>query len=166
MPMTLHDRVLGTRTLTPSSALGDFPLTRKNLEPSYQLAVVVDDFEMGVTEVVRGDDLWPSTFRQKQLIDRLGYRCPEYAHVPLVTGTDGRRLAKRHGDTRLSQYREQGRSPWGIIGWAAHTAGIVSEGAEVRPQELVASFRWERVSRSVVVIEKDLTGDASVAKPS
>jgi glutamyl-tRNA synthetase len=70
------------------------------------LAVVVDDHAMGVTEVLRGDDLLPSAFRQLELYDFFGWTPPRFAHVPLVVGPDGRRLAKRHGDTRLATLRE------------------------------------------------------------
>ncbi|MGI9472061.1 MAG: glutamate--tRNA ligase family protein, partial [Rubripirellula sp.] len=93
------DLVLGHHQCVPGDALGAFPLTQKNGEPSYQLAVVVDDAAMGVTEVVRGDDLIASTFRQIELYRALDLPVPRFAHVPLVCGADGRRLAKRHGDT-------------------------------------------------------------------
>lgn len=79
---------------------GDFVVWKNSGTPAYQLAVVVDDAEMGVTEVVRGDDLIPSTPRQLLLYSALGLTPPSFAHVPLVVGEDGRRLAKRHGDTR------------------------------------------------------------------
>jgi glutamyl-tRNA synthetase len=90
--------------------LGDFVIRKADLTPAYQLAVVVDDAEMGVTEVVRGNDLIDSTPRQILLYRALGRvdRIPNYWHLPLVVGPDGRRLAKRHGDTRLSHYREMG----------------------------------------------------------
>jgi len=94
------DQFYGELDLNPHQSLGDFPLTRKNGQAAYQLAVVVDDDAMEVTEVVRGDDLIPSIFRQLPVIDALGFIRPNYFHVPLVVGPDGRRLAKRHGDTR------------------------------------------------------------------
>src|SRR5262249_32606099 len=80
---------------------GDFVVWKSAGTPAYQLAVVVDDAAQGVTEVVRGDDLVPSTPRQLLLYEALGLRPPGFVHVPLVVGPDGRRLAKRHGDTRL-----------------------------------------------------------------
>ncbi|HMP16167.1 MAG TPA: glutamate--tRNA ligase family protein, partial [Gemmatales bacterium] len=83
---------------------GDFVVWKNNNTPAYQLAVVVDDAAMSVTEVVRADDLIPSTPRQLQLYQSLDLKPPRYAHVPLVVGQDGRRLAKRHGDTRLASY--------------------------------------------------------------
>src|SRR4029453_7512515 len=92
--------------------LGDFVIAKADGTPAYQLAVVVDDASMGVTQVVRGDDLLDSTPRQILLYPALGMaeKIPSYWHLPLVVGTDGRRLAKRHGDTRLMTYRQAGVS--------------------------------------------------------
>ncbi len=148
--VAIHDRLCGVKAMNVPKQLGDFPVTRKNLQAAYQLAVVVDDETMGITEVVRGDDLFPSAFRQVALINALGYKSPEYVHVPLVVGADGRRLAKRHGDTRLSQYREQGVKPEQIIGWAAHSAGLTADERPVPAYSLVTDFDWGRVSRNVV----------------
>lgn len=130
------DRVAGIQTCVPAERLGDFPVTRKTGTPAYQLAVVVDDAAMGVTEVVRGDDLLASTFWQLELYQALGLRPPRFAHVPLVTGPDGRRLAKRHGDTRLSHWRELGVDPAAVVRWAAVTAGLLGGAGEfVRSSE-------------------------------
>jgi len=101
---------------------GDFLVGRGDLA-SYQLAVVVDDARMGVTEVVRGDDLLASTHRQLALYAALGVKPPSFYHLPLVVGPDGRRLAKRHGDSRLSQLRERKHGPERILGWLAWSCG-------------------------------------------
>ena len=101
--------------------LGDFPICRDRWGAGYTLAVVVDDADMGVTEVVRGDDLVPATPCQNLLQDALGLPRPEYLHVPLVVGPDGKRLAKRHGDTRISSYRAAGVKPEVIINRLAGT---------------------------------------------
>ena len=122
--VSFTDRMLGPQQCVPATDLGAFPVTQKSGNPSYQLAVVVDDAAMGVTEVVRGDDLLASTFRQIDLYHALGLEVPTFAHVPLVLGADRRRLAKRHGDTRLSHYRDLGVPPESIVGWAAHSAGL------------------------------------------
>ncbi len=94
------DGLQGPQSAEPLVQLGDFVIARGNGLPAYQLAVVVDDQDMGVTEVVRGDDLIASTFRQLAILRFLGWPAPSYFHVPLMVGPDGRRLAKRHGDTR------------------------------------------------------------------
>src|SRR5947209_9121437 len=91
--------------------------------PAYQLAVVVDDADQGVTDVVRGDDLVPSTPRQLLLYRALGLTPPRFSHVPLVVGPDGRRLAKRHGDTRLSALRQGGIRAEALLGLLAWSCG-------------------------------------------
>ena len=149
------DLVAGKQRCNPATQLGAFPITQKSGNTSYQLAVVVDDAMMGITEVVRGDDLIPSTFRQIDLFDALGYEAPKFAHVPLVIGTDGRRLAKRHGDTRLSHYREQGVDAEEVIGWAAHSAGLVSDRKPMTTDELIASFAWKSLNRENCIIQAD-----------
>src|SRR5262249_7971819 len=90
---------------------GGFVVWKAAVTPAYRLAVVVDDAAQGVTEVVRGDDLVPSTPRQLLLYRALGWTTPAFVHVPLVVGPDCRRLAKRHGDTRLSALRAAGVRP-------------------------------------------------------
>ena len=132
-PVEFVDALAGHQKCSPGLELGDFPITRKTGLPAYQLAVVVDDAAMGITEVVRGDDLLPSTFWQLELYEALGLTAPSFAHVPLVTGPDGRRLAKRHGDTRLSHLRELGLCPLAVVQWAAVTSGLLdlSEGTAV-----------------------------------
>ncbi len=103
------DRVLGPKQVEPARSVGDFVVWTARGEPSYQLACVVDDARQGVGHVVRGSDLVDSTGRQLLLYRLLGLSPPpEHWHLPLVIGPDGRRLAKRHGDTRLSSYREVG----------------------------------------------------------
>ena len=150
------DLVLGSRECVPAVALGAFPVTQKNGEPSYQLAVVVDDAAMGITEVVRGNDLIASTFRQIELYSALGLQVPRFAHVPLVCGPDGRRLAKRHGDTRLSLYRERGVSPAKIITWAARSAGLIDEHTHVENIEsAIEHFDWSKIPEQDSRVETD-----------
>lgn len=155
--MTVEDAVAGRVEMNPHWALGDFPVTRKGGATAYQLAVVVDDAEMGVTEVVRGNDLLNSAFRQRQLSAALQLRGPQFCHVPLVVGGDGRRLAKRHGDTRLSWYREQAVRPEEIVGWAAYTAGLIERDEAVSATELLQTFagkfQWSDISKETVVLE-------------
>jgi glutamyl-tRNA synthetase len=105
-----EDEFHGRQRFDVARDLGDFVIAKSDGTAAYQLAVVVDDAEMGVTHVLRGDDLLDSTPRQILLYRALGLtnRIPAYIHLPLVVGPDGRRLAKRHGDTRLSTYRQRG----------------------------------------------------------
>ncbi|OAI56487.1 hypothetical protein AYO47_08990 [Planctomyces sp. SCGC AG-212-M04] len=132
-------------------ALGDFVIARSDGTPAYQLAVVVDDHEMGITEVVRGDDLVPSTFRQRAIARVLGFESPVYAHVPLVVGPDGRRLAKRHGDTRISVLRERGIPAERLIGKLAYSAGLIEREEAVAARDLIRQFEWRKLPRSAIV---------------
>jgi glutamyl-tRNA synthetase len=113
--------------------------------PAYQLAVVVDDADQGVTEVVRGDDLIPSTPRQLLLYQALGLRAPLFIHVPLVVGPDGRRLAKRHGDTRLSALREAGVSREGLLGLLAWSCGWQPGPEPCTIHDLLRDFRLDAI---------------------
>jgi glutamyl-tRNA synthetase len=120
--------------------------------PAYQLAVVVDDAEAGVNEIVRGDDLLDSTPRQILIYRALGLedRLPHYWHLPLVVGADGRRLAKRHGDTRLSHYRELGVPAGRLLALLARWSGI--DASEVSSAaDLVGRFDPARLPREPVL---------------
>jgi glutamyl-tRNA synthetase len=124
----LVDSFAGSRSFDVSSIVGDFVVWTKRGQPSYQLAVVVDDHRQGVTQVVRGDDLLDSAARQLMLYRALGLAPePAYTHLPLVLGPDGRRLAKRHGDTRVDSYRERGVPPEAVIGLMAWWSGAAPE---------------------------------------
>lgn len=153
--LRFNDLVVGELSLNGATDLGDFPLTRKTGEAAYQLAVVVDDAAMDVTQVVRGDDLIPSTFRQLEIFEALQQPTPEFAHVALVCGPDGRRLAKRHGDTRLSWFREQGVRAEQIIGWAAASIGLIDRAQEVEPHELLGSFSFEQLNRERCIVSEN-----------
>jgi glutamyl-tRNA synthetase len=126
--------------------------------PAYQLAVVVDDAEGGVTEVVRGDDLVPSTPRQLLLYEALGLPAPHFVHVPLVVGPDGRRLAKRHGDTRLASLREAGVKAESLLGLLAWSCGWIERIEPIRARELLPLFRLERIPRAPFVLTGELLG--------
>lgn len=122
---TFVDHVAGEHTHDVAATTGDFLVATKESLPSYQLAVVVDDARQKIDRIVRGDDLLGSTHRQLLLQERLGIAPPpEYYHLPLAVGEDGRRLAKRHGDSRLSHYRDLGATPQRIIGLLAEWCGL------------------------------------------
>lgn len=120
---------------------GDIVLRRSDGVVAYQLAVVVDDAAQGVTHVVRGADLLASTGRQLRLYDLLGLTPrPGYAHVPLLLGDDGERLAKRNGAVGLDELRAQGVDPRELVGRLAHSAGLLDRPESCTPGELVSSF--------------------------
>lgn len=135
---------------------GDFVVWKSAGSPAYQLAVVVDDADAGVTEVVRGDDLVPSTPRQLLLYDALQLQPPRFAHVPLVVGPDGRRLAKRHGDTRLSALRAAGVRPEALVGLLAWSCGWLPQPESATPTDLLPLFDLRRIPNHPFVLEPEL----------
>jgi len=148
------DLVHGEQRCNVARELGDFVVCKADGTPAYQLAVVVDDHAMGVTEVLRGDDLLPSTFRQLELYDFFSWQAPAFAHVPLVVGPDGRRLAKRHGDTRLSMLREQGASSERLVGFLAWSCGLRKSSAPCTPREFLPDFDLNKISRMPFVFSE------------
>jgi len=124
--VSIKDELLGERSFDVQAEVGDFLIAKRDRAPAYQLAVVVDDARQGVTEVVRGEDLFPSAARQRLLQQALGLPSVRYVHVPLVLDESGRRLAKREDDLSLQALREGGTDPRAIVAWAAKSCGIAS----------------------------------------
>ena len=138
-PISWDDLVKGPISLDPRASVGDFIVGRSDGSPSYQLAVVVDDAAMGVSEVLRGDDLVASTPRQLLLFDALGLDPPAFGHLPLVVDPDGRRLAKRDESIKLATLREHGRDPRPLIGRLARSIGL-GHGEASRPADWIGRF--------------------------
>jgi glutamyl-tRNA synthetase len=144
----VHDLVKG-EVRWPAGQLRDFVIVRTDGSPVFLLAVAVDDLLMGITHVIRGDDLLASAPRNTAVIEALGGTAPAYAHVPQVNGPDGKPLSKRHGSTSVEAFREQGVLPeallneLALLGWSkdAETT-FVSRG------ELIASFDLDHVSKN------------------
>jgi glutamyl-tRNA synthetase len=147
------DRVYGSQ---PASAGDDFIVQRSDGLYAYQLAVVVDDIAMGITEVVRGADLLSSTPRQIALYRALDATPPSFAHVPLVLGPDRQRLAKRHGSIAIADYRAAQIAPERVIGMLAASLGLCREGALVRPLELLSRFELARLPLEPMVLSDAL----------
>ena len=150
--ITFCDLLHGKYEQDLSRACGDFILRRSDGVYAYQLAVIVDDAAMGVTQVVRGSDLLDSTPRQLWLQEALGLPQPEHAHVPLLLAPDGRRLAKRDRDLELGQLQATYTAPE-LVGHLAHAAGLIPEYAPVTPAELVGQFDWRKVPREDLVLK-------------
>jgi glutamyl-tRNA synthetase len=151
-PVEIGDAFAGTRAYDVGREVGDFPIARRDKTVAYQLAVVADDARQGVTEVLRGDDLLPSTARQWHLQRALGLPHPTWIHVPLVVDEAGRRLAKRADDLSLAELRQRGIDPRAIVAWAARSAGMPAPG-RARAHELVAEFSLARVAREPLRLE-------------
>ena len=147
-----EDMFAGRYEQNIAEKLGDFPLARDEGGAGYTLAAVVDDAAMGVTEVVRGDDLLAATPAQILVQRALGLPTPQYCHVPLVVGPDGRRLAKRHGDTRIARYRESGVRPGAILGMLAASCGWAAPGEEVSLADLLPRFSLAAIPHSPFIV--------------
>ncbi len=135
-----NDCLFGEQVLNARDQLGDFAVARNYGATAYQLAVVVDDHDFGVNHVVRGNDLIFSTYRQNAIYEALDWKPPTWLHLPLVVGVDGRRLAKRHGDTRLSSFREQGVAPERIIGYLARSLGLQEQSNAISAEALLSAM--------------------------
>jgi glutamyl-tRNA synthetase len=153
--VSFEDLFHGPQSFDVDGTTGDFVVMRADGIAAYQLAVAVDDAAMGITDVVRGDDLLSSTARQLLLYRALGLPAPRFAHVPLVVGADGERLAKRHGALSLGELRERGVDPRAVAGLLAALCGLAPDGASVAPRELVAGFDLARLPRAPAVLRPD-----------
>ncbi len=140
------DVLMGAVGQDVADTVGDFVLRRSDGAFAYQLAVVVDDADMHITDVLRGADLLTSTPRQVLLQCALGWPTPRYTHVPLVLGSQGERLAKRDGAPDLGMLRERGVEPGRVVAVLARSVDLVDEHVQhVRPHELISAFEVKRV---------------------
>lgn len=149
----LCDRRLGE---VPALAQGDFVVQRADGVISYQLAVVVDDSAMNVSEVLRGEDLAGCTGWQLALYGALGAPPPAFVHVPLLLGPDGQRLAKRKGAQSIGELRAQGLGPDVIVGALAASCGLVEPGTRALAHELVAGFSLAQIRETPLDWERAL----------
>ncbi len=154
--ITYDDGCHGPTALNLHVIGGDFVVWKSAGTPAYQLAVVVDDAAQGITEVIRGDDLIPSTPRQILLYRSLGLMPPRFTHVPLVVGPDGKRLAKRHGDTRLATLREAGVSRNALLGLLAWSCGWNERIEPLGLGELRARFQLRTIPRAPFTLTPEL----------
>ncbi|HLW66602.1 MAG TPA: tRNA glutamyl-Q(34) synthetase GluQRS [Gemmataceae bacterium] len=150
------DRYRGPVHIDLRQTGGDFVVWKSSATPAYQLAVVVDDADQHITEVIRGDDLIPSTPRQLLLYRALQLPPPQFTHLPLVVGPDGRRLAKRHGDTRLSTLRAAGVKPEALLGLLAWSCGWIEDLAPVSLPLLLPRFRLHSIPHQPFVLTPEL----------
>ena len=144
----IEDLVQG-RVAVKNEELDDFVLLRSDGSPTYMLAVVVDDHDMGVTHIVRGDDHLNNAFRQIAIIRGMGWPEPTYAHVPLIHGQDGAKLSKRHGATGVEAYRDElGILPEALFNYLLRLGWGHGDKEEFTREEAIAAFTLEGVGKS------------------
>jgi len=142
--ISFHDALQGPQAFE----VGDFILRRADGEWAYQLAVVADDLAMQITEVVRGDDLLPSTAAQIVIYQALGQPPPQFLHLPLLLDSEGNRLSKRKGDLTLHALRHSGIASHRVLGFLAYSLGLLPELLEVSLYEVLKTYRIEQLNTS------------------
>ncbi len=155
-PVSFVDRVYGTLAERTDLTVGDFVVKRRDGVYAYQLAVVVDDAAMGVTEVVRGADLLSSTGRQIQLYEALSLPAPAFAHLPLVRNAAGEKLSKRDRGLSVRALREDGIPAEALVGYLAYSLGLLSEPKSMAAVDLISDFSWKRIRREDWMLPEDL----------
>jgi glutamyl-tRNA synthetase len=151
-----HDLCHGDQTSNVSHWSGDFVIAKGLQRIGYQLAVVLDDMAQGITHVIRGDDLLLSTHRQILIYQALGAIPPQFMHLPLIIGHDGRRLAKRHGDWKISTLREHGFSPEEILGLIAWTMGMNPSRVSMSLESMLERFSISQLPIAPFLLSSDI----------
>lgn len=145
--ITIHDKVQGEVTID-AKQLDDFILLRSDGTPTYMLAVVVDDHDMGVTHVIRGDDHLNNTFRQKTIIDSMEWDVPVYAHIPLIHGDDGAKLSKRHGALSVMEYDAMGYLPDAMVNYLMRLGWSHGDDEIFNRSQMLEWFNLEGINKS------------------
>ncbi len=143
----VDDQVMGTITVQ-NAQLDDMVLVRADGNPTYMLAVVVDDHDMGITHVIRGDDHMTNTFRQVQIYKAMGWALPVFAHLPIILGPDGAKLSKRHGAPAVSDYRDRGYVPEAIRNYLLRLCWAHGDDEIIPTTQAIEWFSLEGVGRS------------------
>jgi glutamyl-tRNA synthetase len=150
----VHDLIRG-EVAFPNPSYDDFVIARADGSVLYNFAVAVDDAEMGVTEVVRGDDHLSNTPKQLLVLDALGFAPPRYAHLPLLHGPDGKKLSKRHGAASVQELRDDGYLPAAVRNYLALLGWGADDDTTIMPtEELVRRFRVEDVGKSAAIFDE------------
>jgi glutamyl-tRNA synthetase len=150
----VHDLIRGPVSF-PNRSYDDFVIARGDGSVLYNFAVAVDDAEMGISEVVRGDDHLSNTPKQLLVLTALGHEPPRYAHLPLLHGPDGKKLSKRHGAASVQELREAGYLPAAVRNYLALLGWGTDDDTTVMPtEELVARFRVEDVGKAAAIFDE------------
>ena len=138
-----------------NSELDDFIIARSDGTPTYNFTVVVDDWDMGISHVIRGDDHVNNTPRQINVLRALGAAIPEYAHVPMILGEDGKRLSKRHGAVSVMAYREQGFLPQALLNYLVRLGWSSGDQEIFSLEEMQAQFTLDHINNSPAAFSVD-----------
>ena len=138
-----------------NSELDDFIIARSDGTPTYNFTVVVDDWDMGITHVIRGDDHVNNTPRQINVLHALGATIPEYAHVPMILGEDGKRLSKRHGAVSVMAYREQGFLPQALLNYLVRLGWSSGDQEIFSLEEMQTQFTLDHINNSPAAFSMD-----------
>ncbi len=150
----VKDMVLGD-VCFPNAELDDLIIQRSDGTPTYNLAVVVDDADMGITHVVRGSDHLNNTPRQIQLYQALGLDIPKFAHIPLIHGPDGAKMSKRHGSVAITEYRERGYLPHAMNNYLARLGWSHGDDEVFTMSQMVELFDLENVGKGAARFDQD-----------
>jgi glutamyl-tRNA synthetase len=145
---TVIDDAVQGRVVFPNKDIDDFVLLRSDGAPTYMLAAVVDDHDMGVTQIIRGDDHLTNAARQKHIYDALGWETPGFAHIPLIHGPDGAKLSKRHGALGVDAYRAMGYLPAALRNYLVRLGWSQGDKEFFSTQEMIEAFDLSQVHRS------------------
>jgi len=152
---SFHDLIRG-EIVFENSTLDDFVLLKSDGYPTYHLANIVDDHSMAISHILRADEWLSSTPRHVLLYQALGWQPPQFAHLPMILGTDRSKLSKRHGATAINEYRDQGYLPEAMINFLALLGWSLDDKTELlRREEIVKHFSLERVSKTAAVFNRD-----------
>ncbi|MCB1746018.1 MAG: glutamate--tRNA ligase [Gammaproteobacteria bacterium] len=152
--IVIDDHVRGAVTFQ-NSELDDLIIARSDGTPTYHLTVVVDDIDMGVTHVIRGDDHLNNTPRQVHILEALGADRPVYAHIPMINGPDGKKLSKRHGAVSVLEYRDQGILPQALLTYLARLGWSHGDQEIFTLEELVRNFDISGVNKASASFDPD-----------
>ena len=153
--ISINDKIQGSVTVN-NNQIDDFILLRKDGSPTYMLSVVVDDFDMNVNLIIRGDDHLNNTFRQLYIYKKLNWSVPMYAHIPLIHGEDGKKLSKRHGALDVKEFKKKGYLKQSLInnlillGWSPG-----KEKEIIEMEEIIEIYKLDKLSKSSSVFNYD-----------
>src|SRR6187431_1977769 len=149
------DDLVHGRTVFQNAELDDLIIQRSDGNPTYNFCVVVDDMDMGVTHVIRGDDHLNNTPRQINMLAALGAKPPVYAHVPMILGADGAKLSKRHGSVSVLEYEKDGFLPDALLNYLVRLGWSHGDQEIFTRQELIERFTWKNVQTSAAVFNPE-----------